>query len=328
MSASADIEPLRGERLFEPFLDPVDGALCVEAGVPLSEVAREAASGGMRFPLVLDANASLAKHLEAAWYAPASHRFGSFCDNVLGMNWRLPDGRTLRVGERVAKTTTGYDWLRFLLHTGTRFGEATHYVIRLRPECAFSAVAFLEGGGDPLRACVSELLHGAWMHWWESIDFLPGAPGGPSETGGTLRVGVHCPLNEAPAFEAELRRVASVHSLSVRWEAATPVPHAGVPDFALKTTPDRAMRLAADVARNGAERVVAFCYHGVVHGCLGPGQNVADVIAPFEAALWEVGGDWHSRHPVLPRLQQAEACWMKVLEPVLRGMEEVHHGSF
>jgi len=52
----------------------------------------------------------------------------------MGMNWRLPDGRIVRVGERVVKTTTGYDWFRFLLHTSHRFGHATDYASRLQPE--------------------------------------------------------------------------------------------------------------------------------------------------------------------------------------------------
>ena len=316
MSGYSEIEPLLVERLFEPFLDPVDGSLCVPAQTSLGEIHARASAEGLRFPLALDPNASLAQHLDAALHAPACHRFGPYCDNVMGMNWCLPDGTILRIGERVAKTTTGYDWLRFLLHSGKRFGEATHYVIRLRPDCGFSAVAHIEGDAGRLRACVTALLRGAWMHWWDSIDYLP------REDGGTVRVGVHCPRRESAAFETELRRVAGEQGLQMHWQPDEPAPWPGLPDFALKTTPDRVLQLAADVARRGATDVVAFCYHGVVHGRVGR-EGVVDTVQALvrsvEAGLTELGGEWHSRHGV-PRVSaEPEQRWMAVLGPVLRG---------
>ena len=88
------------------------------------------------------------------------------------MNWRLPSGRIARIGERVAKTTTGYDWLRFLLHSGSRFGVAVDYVVRLRPDCGFTAIALFEGTHKALHTCVSKLLHSGWMHWWDAVDFI------------------------------------------------------------------------------------------------------------------------------------------------------------
>jgi hypothetical protein len=311
MSAHADILPLKEERLFEPFLDPVDGALCVEASVPLREVASLASAQSLRFPLKLDADASLVQHLDAALYAPASHRFGPFCDNIMGMNWRLPDGRVLRIGEQVAKTTTGYDWLRFLLHTGARYGAATHYVMRLRPDCGFSAVAFLEGDIQKLRECAAAILRGAWMHWWESVDFLP------EQNGAMLRVGVHCPEREGGMFEAELRRLAAEHGLSLRWQPGEEVAPVGLPDFVMKTTPDRVTQLAMDVQKRGASQVVAFYYHGVLHGRLAGGLDVASIVEPFEAGLHEIGGDWHARHGVGLPHREPESRWMEVLRPVL-----------
>lgn len=313
MNAHADISPLREERLFEPFFDPVDGALCIEASTPLREVAARAAAQRLRFPLELDADVSLVGHLDASGYAPGSHRFGPFCDNVLGMNWRLPDGRVLRIGEQVAKTTTGYDWLRFLLHTGAQYGSATHYVIRLRPDCGFSAVAFLEGDLPRLRACAASMLRGAWMHWWESIDFFP------QQNEGALRVGVHCPRGEAGAFEGELRRLASGHGLSLRWQFEAAIEPVGLPDFVMKTTPDRAMQLAVEVQEQGALQVVAFCYHGVVHGRLQRGAGVDSLMKPFEAGLYEIGGDWHARGSEGNPHREPESRWMEVLRPVLLG---------
>ena len=76
----------------------------------------------------------------ASGFASASSRFGPYCDNIMGMNWKLRDGHVVRIGERVVKSTTGYDLLRFLLNSDGRFGEPVDFVLRLRPDCGTSGV--------------------------------------------------------------------------------------------------------------------------------------------------------------------------------------------
>jgi hypothetical protein len=80
------------------------------------------------------------------------------------------------------------------------------------------------------------------------------------------------------------------------------------------------MGLALDLVRAGAVRVHAFCYPGVVHGCVRSDADLAALLAPFRSALFAVGGDWHTRHRLLPEAQPAETRWMEILEPVLRGV--------
>lgn len=308
------IDPVRAERLFTHFLDTVDGTLCLPATANAAEVNAQAEPQRLRFPLLLDREATLHAHVQAATYAPGSSRFGPYCDNILGMNWRLPGGRLMRVGERVVKTTTGYDWLRFLLHSGRRFGEPVDYVLRLRPDCGFQMEARFEGPYAALRSCVHRLLHSGWMHWWDAVDFIT------ENSAASVRVTIHCPAGEAPIFEAQLAQIADGTGTRVSWQHNAPSPFDGLPDVAIKTTPDHAMGLAFELSRDVA-RCVALCYSGVVHLYLSGSGDKAEqahsLMQPHLGTLHDLGGDWHSRWlpatpPTLP-----ESQWLETLEQTI-----------
>lgn len=308
------IPPLSAERLFTPFLDVVDGTICLPSGATASDINTRVAPHPLRFPLILDDRATILEQVSAATHAPASSRFGPFCDNILGMNWRLPGGRVARIGERVVKSTTGYDWLRFLLHTGTRFGEPVDYVLRLRPDCGFTAVARFDGDGGTLRACVSKLLRGGWMHWWDAVDYLVG--NGAS----FVRVTIHCSSGEGGIFAEQLTGIAAATGATLTLQNDVSAPADGLPDIVIKTTPDCAVALANDLAGDGA-RCLALCYSGVVHVRLTDGDVPETVIPglmrPHLAELNALGGDWHSRHVPAPDPGPAEAAWIHTLEEVI-----------
>jgi len=305
------ITPLQAERLFTHFIDDVDGVVCLSACATAADIHAQAAAHRLRFPLMLDASATLVEQINASTFAPASCRFGPYCDNVLGMNWRLPDGRVVRIGERVVKTTTGYDWLRFLLHTGIRFGEPLDYVLRLRPDCGHSFYGRFDGAVDALRAGVSALLHSGWMHWWESVDFVV------EEGGAFVRVAVHCPLREAVLFADQLRSIATAQGLRLTVETNARPPADCLPDLVFKTTPDRALTLASELSRSGV-RCMALCYNGVVHVWLPETADrlarIDKLVQPHLTELHALGGDWHSRHLLTPAPTPAETVWLKTLE--------------
>lgn len=281
------------ERLFTPFIDAIDGTACVSACATLADIKAVCAPHRLRFPLILDDKATLREHVEAATHAPASHRFGPYCDNILGMNWRLPSGKVVRIGERVAKTTTGYDWLRFLLHTGSRFGEPLDYVIRLRPDCGFTMVA--EFYGEALPQVVHQLLHSGWMHWWDSVDYV--CQNGASH----VRVVVHTPREEAPIFEGELRRVATSTKTHVDVKYDAEAPRDGLPDRVIKTTPDGVIELTTEG--------IGLCYSGVVHGRLDSHST-----APSTGSR---SYDIHSRHLPAREPSPEETAWLTTLEQAL-----------
>jgi len=307
------MKALDHERLFEPFLDEIDGVFCVPAGSRPGKIATEAAAHGLRFPLILDREAPLSAQVEASGFAPASSRFGPYCDNITGMNWELPDKRPVRLGERVVKSTTGYDLFRFLLGTDGRYGRPLDFVLRLRPACNGGGLFFLRGAPADLDRAAAAILHCCYLHWFESVDWLGVGDSGAER----LRVGVHCPVDEQAVLFDELSRLAGEHGLSGLAEQGDGQVADGLPDLVLKTTPDRVIPLARQICHEPGVRATGLCHNGVVHVHLPPGDDAAvriqALVAPIEPSLHEDGGDWHSWHLANPVSGPQEAAWIETL---------------
>jgi hypothetical protein len=298
---------LTGERLFEPFMDPVDGVLCLPAENNAADVAKQAAPAGWRFPLWLDPGLPLREQVRSSSYAPASSRFGPYCDNITGMNWLRPDGKTVRVGERVVKSTTGYDLLRFLLESGERYGRPLDYVLRLRPLCDTSKTWHLRGERASLRCAASAVLHSSWIHWLESFD---GIMDGQTAL---LRAAVHCPSDEVETFEDYLAGVAKDHGLEIEKSALTSFPAGGLPDFVIKTTVDRVLSTAFSLGENPGVHCVALCTSGVVLGFVADPDSIPELLQPLETDLHALGGDWRGRHIADRMAAPPESDWIATL---------------
>lgn len=227
-----------GSRLFTRFFDPVDMIACFAADTSLKEVNQTAAEHGLRFPLVLDPEHTLREHFGAAEYAPASARFGAYIDNVPGMNWQLPSGSRVRVGERVVKSSTGYDLARFLLHAQDLYGQATDYVLRLRPLGGKSCTGVFTGDSDRLTAAGDLLRVSSWNHWIDRIDqFTDGSDRS------WIEVEADCQAGEALAFVDFFMGVAA--TCGAGFNETPPSGPAGLPDFTIKSTPTRLPGLSA-----------------------------------------------------------------------------------
>ncbi len=311
--------PMQHERLFVPFLDEVDGTLCLPATATAADIHSQARAHRLRFPLLLGETRTLRDQIAATTHAPASCRFGPYCDNILGMNWRLASGRIARIGERVVKTTTGYDWLRFLLHSGSRYGEPVDYVLRLRPDCGFTAIARFDGGTKALCCCASKLLHSGWMHWWDAVDFI--TEGGTS----FVRVMIHCVPGEAPIFAQQLEHIAVSTGTQLTLQNNVPPPLDGLPDLVIKTTPDRVIGLAEELA-HGARRCVAMCYSGVIHVYMNDSDDLTErtqaLVQPHAAELHTLGGDWHSRWLPATPPTITESAWLNTLEEAIHAASD------
>ena len=307
-----------GSRCFAPFLDPIDGVLCLPATATAADIQSQARAYKLRFPLLIDLHATLREQVDATGYAPASSRFGPYCDNIVGMNWKLPGGRLVRVGERVVKTTTGYDLFRFLLSTGTRYGEPVDYVLRLRPDCGVTRVYWWTGEANSVSQAVPTLLNNCWMHWFDAIDFLV-TSGDPA---GRLRIVMNCPAEECPLVEKFLSGTAEAGGLHLTTERDVLSPADGCPDFVFKTSPESVVSLARDVARSEKIRCVALCYNGVLHGYLEDRDRISDrirsLVQKYSADLHGIGGDWHSRHLSANQPSALEANWISILEQELK----------
>lgn len=299
-------------RAFAPFLDEIDGTLCVPAESSAADIRDQIAEHPLRFPLILDLHATVEEQVAASAFAPASSRFGPYCDNIMGMNWQLPTGQIVRIGERVVKSTTGYDWFRFLLPTGRRFGQPLNYVIRLRPDCGTTGIFLMNGRAENVARSAGLLLRNSWMHWLDAVDVV--ALGDRR----TLRVTVHCPTAEWDIFATYLGAFAAKQGLALEVRPDTAMPADGCPDVVFKTAPEQVHALAGELARTAGVRCVALCYLGVVHAYLPESAErpalIRALVQPHIAGLHALGGDWHSRHLPPPAPSADEATWIAILE--------------
>ena len=298
------------ERLFTPFFDPIDATLFLPADAPSADISLHTKGRPLRFPLILDPHASLIDHLRSADHTPASFRFGPFCDNLLGMNWILPDGRDVRIGERVVKSTTGYDWFRFLLHTNNRFGRPSAFILRLRPDALHWIEAHFDGDPMAVRSLIPFLLQSGWMHWWDSVDLL--LEGARTR----CRVVVNCPSHESSLFTQELERVANRTATHLALTYPDSPPMDGLPDFSIKTTADAAPALAQQLTSTSVSTVVST-YCGTILGYSRSPDSIQELLAPLDHQIRSDGGHWSSRHLPSPPPSPAEQAWIQSITHTL-----------
>lgn len=296
-------------RLFEPFLDAIDMVCCCPATTTLAEVNRMAQHHGLRFPLLLDADAPLLEHMAAAEFAPGSARFGPWADNVLGMNWTLPSGHAVRAGERVVKSSTGYDLLRFLLHSDGRYGRAREYVLRLRPAAGETFGARFSGPAESIDAARRFLLGSSWNHWIDAIDLVLIAAADPF-----LELTVDCIPGERAAFAAMLG--AAARAAGAEWRETPAPPPPGLPAFTVKTTVSEAPVLAAKIVQTlgGHARVLAL--NGAVLAYPDPAAEAANPAfwRELREACAAAGGHLSGRAAPPAAPDPAEAVWAAELE--------------
>lgn len=300
-------------RCFTPFLDDIDGVVCLSADATAKDVRQLAAPHKLRYPLLIDEHATLRDQVNSTGFAPASSRFGPFCDNIIGMNWQLPNGRTVRIGERVVKTTTGYDVFRFLLGSGERFGRPIDYVLRLRPDCGVTSTIVCKAGYEAIAKAAQTLLMNCWMHWFDSIDMI--CESGHSES--ELRIVLNCRAEEIAVAEEFLSGLAKSNGMTLNFTRNTATPTDGCPDFVLKTTSEHVLKMAKSITEQNQIRCIAMCYNGAVHGYFSNRTEIAKqtdaVIKRWADELYAEGGDWHSRHLPAMNPSAVEAGWISTL---------------
>jgi glycolate oxidase subunit GlcD len=313
--------PIARERLFEPFFDSIDGIALCDATASWDAIQQSASAHRLRFPLVLDPHASLLEHLRSSAYAPASSRFGPFCDNILGMNWRLPSGELVRIGERVAKTTTGYDLMRFLLQTRGEFGTAEQYVVRFRSAHGENYLVTIRGHVETLLKFSHTLCHTCWIHWFDSVDILYH----PTDNAWSLRLLLNAPDNEWQIAASYLAEQCS--ALQLQWSSVETIhpPHDGLPDLILKTTSDHALQLVCEIAQNASTSISAACHTGAIHLFEDDKELLEQIAERYRESIWERGGELHSRHWPVPTSLASERHWLEVLTRAFHAQEAMKH---
>ncbi len=301
---------------FQHFLDEIDGVICCSANTTGAELQSRAAAAGFRFPLTLAPSAPLAAHLDASPWGMASSRFGPLCDNVIGMNWRTPSGRIIRLGERVVKSTTGYDLLRFLMHSQGRFGAPQDLVLRLRPDTGSGMVLVAEGAELSLQNAARTIRSSSWIHWIDAIDLeSDGKKWQP-----LLRLNVNCPPQELPVFHAAITGILAGEQLGPPQPAAATDP-ADLPDLVLRAAPDVASRIPSLICGPDCRLIRLMSGPGVTMiwftSTMESSEQVTQrILHSVQQQLGEDPVDWFSRHHQ-PSIDPREADWISELQKEL-----------
>ncbi len=297
--------------LFSPFLDSIDMVMCCSSDLPVGVINEQAVGHQLRFPLLCDRDRSLRDHLAGVDHAPFSARFGPYVDNVLGMNWELSTGRIIKVGERVIKSTTGYDLLRFLLHSDGRYGRPRECVLRLRPLGGETILGQFHGIRAAVGLAREALLNSPWIHWIDGIDWVVSADG--SET---LAVTVDCASAERGVFLDFFRTISDENGAHFSELGTDSL--GSLPQLSVKMTPTAALTTARKLVDTwgGAARVL--CRSGVVHYFARSGKeavagsSVRELLGSFESEGGHVCGDWAPwQEPDV-----SEMAWASALEAV------------
>ncbi|WP_428029315.1 FAD-binding oxidoreductase [Ancylobacter sp.] len=126
-------------------VDPVDMTMTVEAGCILDTVHKAAEEAGCLFPLHIASQGScrIGGNLSSNAGGTAVLRYGNARELVLGLEVVLADGRVWNGLKRLRKNNAGYDLKQLFLGTEGTLGIITAAVLKLFPQPAQRATAFL-----------------------------------------------------------------------------------------------------------------------------------------------------------------------------------------
>lgn len=288
---------------FEPFFDAADLTACVSAESTPAQLNAQGAPAHAWFPLYLDPEQSFRDLFLQSRFSSRSFRFGSLGDNVLGLRWRLPNGRSVDFGGRVVKNVVGFDFVRFLSCSQGRFGQPQTLVLRLRPRAIAERVLSFSGSWDSLQTLARIIRGSSWAHAIDALDLFSEGPTKAIYASFTAKPAL------LPLFDAEgerwaaqsgtlLTRVEGLHGRSAK------------PWARLYAPQDMAVHLSEAWSRAYGVRVSAFLGQGLVQVESAPAKEAEALktLAHMKERLALIGG--HVEHPAFPPDAKApQARW-------------------